>query len=543
MSATILNYNQKDHSNMNIPEPFFISNGSLYKRDNNKKDINKLVSRFTPFITKEFQNIEWPQVFYEIQWAKQNKIIKEIFPASTIAIKKELLELSNKGFSVNENNVKLLIDFLDMFLAINEVNQYYAVERLGEVDKHFIHPLKKDRIRIIANDDGEKQILEGFSIKGTSETWKNEVFARIKNYPKAVFYVLGSFASVIIKDLGVPSFIIDLSGTTSQGKTTMLKVAASVWGDEKLISEWNATKVSIERKAAFLNSFPLLMDDTRKADEKALNSIIYQFSGGKSKGRGSLKGSQKEYTWNNILLSTGEVSLNDYSKGNGGVSARVIPIVDEPLKKAHTNILGLHKAVRNNYGAIGLEFLNLWLEEKEILNADYDIFRNYYIQKSQGKEVLKRLASYFAAIHFTGKILKERLNVDVGLESISLLFDDMSKENKSADKPLEFFEEILTDLDSSRYDIYYESMPQVIKAIYNNGTLFLMPAYLKRFLGVEEKSIRKEWLKRGMSIGDEKSNRLVDYKSLKHKGKVYRAVPLNMTLIKNLGFNFYEKNI
>ena len=147
---------------------------------------------------------------------------------------------------------------------------------------------------------------------------EKEVFERIKQRTEGSIFVLSSFASVIIKDLRLQPFIVDLSGTTSQGKTTTLKVVASVWGNESLMSEWNATKVSIERKSAYLNSFPLLMDDTRKAEERILKDVIYSFSGGRSKGRGSLKGSQREFTWHNILLSTGEVSLNEYAKNQGG---------------------------------------------------------------------------------------------------------------------------------------------------------------------------------------------------------------------------------
>src|SRR5690606_15385866 len=112
-----------------------------------------------------------------------------------------------------------------------------------------------------------------------------QVFEQIKDHPKAVLMVLASFTSVILKDLKLQPFIIDLSGVTSQGKTTALRVAASVWGNEYMVSEWNLTKVAAERKAAFLNSFPLLLDDTRKANEKDLQAFVYNFSGGRSKGR------------------------------------------------------------------------------------------------------------------------------------------------------------------------------------------------------------------------------------------------------------------
>lgn len=375
---------------------------------------------------------------------------------------------------------------------MNEIDQHEAVERLGFIKDRFIHPSLTKDFEIMTIDHGEKQLLEAFEVKGTGESWKQEVFACIKQNPKAVFFILASFASVIIQDLRLQPFIVDLSGTTSQGKTTTLKAAASVWGNERLMSEWNATKLSIERKAAYLNSFSLLLDDTRKANERILKDVIYQFSGGRSKGRGSLKGSQREFTWHNILLSTGEVSLNEYAKNQGGAAARIIPLIDEPLGKDHGNIMRLHEAMENNYGAIGIEFLQVWLANKKMFLSEYARFRKHYVEKATGNEVLTRLAGYYAAVHFTGSILKETLQLDVNLQAISHLFDEIVKENKSTDKPMQFLEEILTDLDSSRQDIFYTWEPQNNKAIYKSGQLYMMPAFTSRFLGVEEKQTRRE---------------------------------------------------
>ncbi len=535
-----------ENENKIIPKPFKVGNkGTLFetREDKDGNEITKLVSRKTPYITKEFHNIERPQVLYEIEWRESNRTVREVVPASTIAVRKELLELSDKGFSVNDNNVKKIITYFDQYLLVNNIEQHYAVERLGHIKDTFIHPLVTKDVEIMAIDHGEKQLLEAFEVKGTADTWKTEVFERVKQHPKAVFFVLSSFASVIIKDLRLQPFIVDLSGTTSQGKTTTLKVAASVWGNESLMSEWNATKVSIERKSAYLNSFPLFMDDTRKADERILKDVIYSFSGGRSKGRGSLKGSQRECTWHNILLSTGEVTLNEYAKNQGGAAARIIPLVDQPLKKDHSNIMALHEALESNYGAIGIDFLKVWLKHKKDLIPEYHKFRKHYVDKAKGNEVLSRLAGYYAAVHFTGSILKNKLDFDIDLKAISSLFDDIAEENKAIDKPMQFLEEILSDLDSSRQDIFYDYMPKIIKAIYKDKQrqLFLTPAYVKDFLGLEEKPTRREWLKRGITSPIEDKDKIVDYKQVKHKGKNVRVIFLNMDIVNELGFNFHEE--
>ena len=97
--------------------------------------------------------------------------------------------------------------------------------------------------------------------------------------------------------------------------------------------------------------------------------------------------------------------------------------------------------------------------------------------------MLSRLAGYYAAVHFAGSILKSKLGFDIDLKAISSLFDDIAEENKAIDKPMQFLEEILSDLDSSRQDIFYDYMPKIIKAIYKDKQrqLFLTPAYVKDF--------------------------------------------------------------
>src|SRR5699024_4340060 len=130
----------------------------LNKEDKDGNVTSIVKSRKTPYLTKEYHNIEYPQVFYEMEWKEPHKTIREVVPASTIAVKKELLELSNKGFSVNDNNAKNIIQFLDTFLSYNQLEKHYAVERLGQVKGEFIHPVLNKDVEIISLDHGEKQL-------------------------------------------------------------------------------------------------------------------------------------------------------------------------------------------------------------------------------------------------------------------------------------------------------------------------------------------------------------------------------------------------
>ncbi|MGF6950971.1 uncharacterized protein (DUF927 family) [Neobacillus sp. B4I6] len=531
-----------------IPPPFYIVGDALckiiVKKGKEGESVEELitVSRMAPHILRKLSNVENNTVNYEIAWKDNGKEIKEVVPAAVLSTKKELLTLAASGFSCNDGNCKDLIKYLDEYQAYNQVNQAYMVERLGHIEGEFIHPFRSQGVVIVPSDFGEKQLLEAFQVKGTVETWVNEVFNRIKAYPKALFLVLASFASVILHDLKLTPFIVDLSGSTSQGKSTALQVTRTVWGNEGLINEWNATKVAIERKAGFLNSFPLYMDDTRKADERILQNLVYQFSGGRAKGRGSVSGSQKELTWNNILISTGEVPLTEHARKAGGAAARVISLVDEPFGKVKDNFFSeLYQALEENYGAVGLEFLKYWKDAKNDLLPEFINLTNHYIQKAKGDEVLTRLSRNFAAVHFAGTVLSKLLNIQMDLTLLNRLFDEMAEENKAIDKPKQLLEEILFKLDSNRKYIANHYTPDTVWAIYKYDTVCLTPDFLRQELGAEEKMLRKEWQKRGFTQKHlTKDGKEIDYKQVKHRHCKYNAVIVNKEFYEKTGLDFEE---
>ncbi|CAM4214652.1 hypothetical protein BAMA_02055 [Bacillus manliponensis] len=531
-----------------LPSPYKSINGALYKveikvKKDEIEEQNISVARHVPYLKRELCNIEKPQVYYELTWNNRGKNVTELVTAGSLATKREMMPLAEKSFPVNDNNVKQLIDYFDKVLASNEIETGWMVERLGHIKNDCIHPLIEKGYDILPADLGDRQLLEAFQSKGTVQGWIDGVFNRIKSHPRALFFVLSSFASIFLHDLKIDPFIVELAGSTSTGKTTAMKVAASVWGTNQLINEFNSTKTSVERKSAFLNSFPLYLDDSRKADERLLQSFVYHFSGGRSKGRGTLNGSQLEYTWKNICLATGEISLNDYSAKAGGVAARIISLTDSPfIEVGHSFFEDLYKSMENNYGLVGVEFFKQYQENKERWLPQFYKFKDLYMKKSQGNEVLTRLALYYSVVHFTGSIVKEIFNLDLDLNKIYSLFDEMADNNKAIDKPKQFLEEILNDLDSNRQTIFYDNhfTPNSIHAVYKNkaNCLYLTPSYLSKFLGSEEKTIRKEWLKRGITIASGNKGAHVDYKAIKHEGKTYRVIPLNMDFVDSLGFDF-----
>lgn len=532
-------HNQYD---FNVPSQFKAVGDTLFQTVKRGKEFyDEMVLRALPFIEAELVNMERSQMLYRVGWSTLNngrRVTKEVVPASSISTRRELLQLSDKGLPVNDNNAKAIITYFDQFLAVNEVERVKAVERLGLVGRTFISPLHENTTEIITLDQGEKQTLEAFEIKGSSEEWVANVFNPIKENPVAVFVIASSFASVLLGHLNMKPFIVDLSGTTSTGKSTISRIAGSVWGKESYISEWNLTRVALERKAAFLNSFPLILDDTRKANQFVLNDVIYHFSGGRGKGRGSIKGSQKEMTWNNILISNGEVPLNDYARDKGGVSARNISFTDRPLQNADYKLFNMiYENVDQYYGAIGKEFINVWESNKKELITKFAACKKYFNEKAGSNEILARLSNSYSVIYFTCQILKDYLSMNIDLQEIENLMDTL-KENENLDKPLQMLDKVLSHVDGSRNSGLNDEVNWIYKA--DEEQLYILPKFVNDLLDVESHQIRREWLNRGIVLEGINRGKKTDTRTVRDGSKVRRALAINMNLVNELGYNFKE---
>lgn len=534
-----------------IPYGYQIKHGALYQisekvlRDGSVEQKENLICSQSPLIVKSFENVETDDLYYELNWKDEHRLRKAIVLASQIGSRKELAMLSNRSLAVTENNAKNMIDYFYSYLMHNKskVTREHLVSRIGNIKGYFVHPLLSNEVMIKPNDLGEKQLLDAFQTSGTDEEWIEHVLNPIKKHPRALLMVLASFASVLLNDLKLQPFVIDFAGETSNGKTTILRACASVWGTDTLMSEWNITKVAAERKTTFLNSFPLILDDSRKANEKTLGDFIYNFSGGRSKGRGSITGSQQEFTWNNILISTGEASLTTYAEQKGGVAARIISIEGIPFESVKPSFFtSLHNGIDSYYGEIGKQFVGKWQQHKTKLIPEFMEYVKVCQEKAESNPVIIRVARNFAVLIFTAKLLNIFFKTDIDLMELYRTFDELVSENKALDKPKQLLEMMLQDLQADRKSIFYEYEPSVeIKGLYKNNTLWITPKFLKDFLGIEEKTIRAAWLKRGYTQKFEHRGKEVDYKSITHKKIPFRAISLDNSIIAELGFDFSER--
>ncbi|KON68854.1 hypothetical protein AKG34_08650 [Peribacillus butanolivorans] len=535
-----------------IPEPYLIKHDSLYrievkKVDGEFQDIEIFVSRNVPFITKYLEHIEKSEIHYEISWRNKGKDYKETVPAGILASRRELLALADKGLSCNDSNSKHLIEYFDLFIGLNEIPTVKMVNRLGDAKGNFIHLISTKDIHIVPGDGGEQQLLESFQVKGTVESWIENVFNLVKDHPKAVFPLLASFASVILHEFDMKPIVVDVSGESSSGKSGLLLLCASVWGSPKeYIGSFNLTKVAVERRSAFLNSYPQILDDSNGVnDTRMIQTMIYQFVNNIGKLRGSITGSQHTASWRSIMITSGENEILAYAEAQG-VAARVIPITKFSFEGEDKSFSGkLYTSFTDNHGAIGVEFLNRWKDKRTIYSREFEEYRKMYLEKSVENDVARRISLHYSFIVFIGKVLNDLFNregLEVDLNALEALFYNISNENKAVDRPLLELEQLLEEIDSNRNRLYVEYEPtQTISALYHNGELYLTPAYIKESLGVNAKQIRSAWLKRNVTVTFKNKDLDVDYTTINKRGRAHKGILINKDIIKKLGFDFSTK--
>lgn len=539
-----------------IPEPYLIKGKWLYlekEKKNTKGEVIDIahiyITSTPPYVTERYKNVETGEFYYELQFEDEKRKYKLPVLARDITQGKFLVELASKGLEVTQNEAGNLVQYLSFYRRFNKIPDYDVATRLGEIKGHFISPYQEDqqdnRYKIFNSDRGYQALIDAFETKGNIDDYIKGVFNPIKDNPMAMMMFYSSLGSVLLKDFDVDPFVSEISGRTSSGKTFILKICASVWGNRKLVTEWNATNVSVERMASFMNSFPLIKDDTRKADNPfRIPSIVYQFSGGQSKGRGNSDRSIDYLEpWNNIMLSSGEVAIPDIAPDKAGVAGRVITLQDDPFPNTEKTEFGdIAKVMENNHGLLGKLFIKQYKSCKNKYKSSFESAVKYFIKQANGNEVMDRIARSFALLQTTGEIL----NDISGFEhdpyiNVNKAHTSMMKNNKNIDKPKQMLEELLEKLNANRgriaYNKHHYHDNAELMAIYRYDFVLIMTPTIKEMLGAEFNSTVKQWDERGYL----EKNNYGKQKNIRFNGEQQKGYAIKTEIINELGFDFKKE--
>lgn len=325
---------------------------------------------------------------------KRNNYWKELtVPKTTIATARAITNLASSGVAVTSENAKLLVKYLADVENWNSdiVELQHSTSKLGWHGCDFV-PYDNS----IVFDGAAKmlQIYKSISIAGDFDTWLS-CMKKLRHDGNFVARIAlaASFASILLKPLGALPFIVDFYGESGGGKTVTLMLAASVWADPDnsgYIANLKASGVNLEVRSDTLNHLPHLLDDTSHADKRIMEnyeSIIYDLCAGMGKGRSNKElGIQRQFSWQNVIISNGEKPLTSYV-GQGGAINRLIEI--ECNHDIFPNPKKILSVIKRNYGLAGKRFVEFVQEmtEKEIKEICAEFEKQLTTDQSMQKQV------------------------------------------------------------------------------------------------------------------------------------------------------------
>lgn len=162
--------------------------------------------------------------------------------------------------------------------------------------------------RIVFQSDNA--VENTFRSKGTPEQWRERIGALCVGNSRLTFAVASAFAGPLLRPAGMESGGFHYRGGTSCGKSTALKVAASVYGGASFLQRWRATDNALEAIAAQHSDCVLLLDELAQIDPKTAGECAYMLANEQGKARATRTGTPRpRQTWRLLFLSSGEQSL------------------------------------------------------------------------------------------------------------------------------------------------------------------------------------------------------------------------------------------
>lgn len=344
----------------------------------------------------------------ELGWPSGSEVVDR----GTAMQARELSGLAAKGAPVSSRSSRDLVAYLEAAESWNRQSLPVktSITRLGwtRLGEEWAWQSAAGP-HLLRADGGHAQVIASMEAKGTWEEWK-AMANEICKLPVPALLLCASAASPSLEITGGFPLVVDLHGTTTSGKTTSARFAASLWANPDdaalFIMPWNSTPTAIERRAALLHHIPTFVDDSKKVqikDRDKLASIVYGWGSGQGKARGTVGGVQATAAWKSILISTGEASLAMIAGEHAGLRMRILPVSDCPIPRGH-------KAVRQiedmgSWGHGGIRIAEWMRANRKTIPKSWEKAR-VQAEADLKSDMGSRMANFIASIGIGAKALR-----------------------------------------------------------------------------------------------------------------------------------------
>ena len=293
---------------------------------------------------------------------------------------------------------KPMSDFMSTYLAAiqNKLSEVFTRDHFGWInnsdkvtgesyDGFIIGPRMysaKGTTQVRLNDRAA-DMAANFNQSGTLQDWLPvPQMYRMLNQPFPMLMILNSFSAPFMKfGVGTANNIAysiwDVKG--GKGKSTILEVAASVWGHPKFLLQTKSdTHASRFQKFAVLKNLPIFIDEITNISGSHMSDLIYDIVNGREKSRSLASGTglAKSGTWATCTMFTSNKSLYEalrsYRLQSDATCMRIIEMqcdfADYTGTPTGQYIQDILKLLEFNYGTAGPAFMQYCFQHPEVFN-------------------------------------------------------------------------------------------------------------------------------------------------------------------------------
>lgn len=287
--------------------------------------------------------------------------------------------LADEGLCISPNQQR---GFRIYLAGCNVNGRVTIVRRTGwhHIDGHRVFVLPD---KTIGPTGSERVILNAsaagpYEGRGSLAKWQQGVGALSSGHALPVLAISAALAGPLLDFVGQEGGGLNIFGASSQGKTTIIQAAASVWGrgaSPGYVQAWRATANGLEGVAAGASDTVLILDELGVVEARDAAAGIYGLANGSGKARAARDGSLREpKTWRVLILSTGEIPIATKLAEDRGRKARagqLVRMLDIPSDRGKGFGAFDHGGPDNDAGALAKAFKQAAISDYGTAGPDF----------------------------------------------------------------------------------------------------------------------------------------------------------------------------
>jgi putative DNA primase/helicase len=238
---------------------------------------------------------------------------------------------------------------------------------------------------------------------GKRKDWK-DLTRQLRDDPLAVLSMCAAYASPLLKPLVLPNLMLFFVGKSSTGKTTLLKLVASVFASSQKLVTWEGTENGLEAASNQCHDSPFVIDEVSQATGAQFAKLAYRLTNDSGKQRATVTGEISETNRaKNILISSGEQSPLDLMKKEKIIpnDGQVVRLMTIPVQEPHGVWTTLGKfdngaakskyvlhAIEHTFGISSGRFCEYIVPKLEVIRHDYRTKLDDWKKRIQGNVVV-----------------------------------------------------------------------------------------------------------------------------------------------------------